>query len=96
MSGFLNDPIPAGCYMTLALDDEQVVGRGVPYPGIPVPGVLLAYATPLGTGWEVVAVQVVLTANGSKGREAGGPLLADVIVRPAEGIYARYPTVEKT
>jgi hypothetical protein len=94
MSGFLNDPIPAGCYMTLALDDDRVVGRGVPYPGIPVPGTLLAYVTHLGTGWEVVAVQVVLTSDGSQGREAGVPLHAEVIVRPAEGIYARYPAVE--
>ena len=29
-------------------------------------------------------------------RDKGDPLTADVIVRPAEGIYARYPAVEDT
>ena len=98
MSGLYGDPIPVGCYMTLALDDERIIARGIPYPGIPAPGVLLIYVVPDRDEvcWEVLAVQVVPSGDGSRSRGNGDPLIADVIVRPAEGIYARYPAVEKT
>jgi hypothetical protein len=82
-----DDPIPAGCVMTLAVNDEIVIARGVPYPGIPVPGIILVYSHEAGICWQVTAVQVGLTHPGSISRREGSLLLADVIVRPVEGVY---------
>lgn len=85
------EPVPAGCRMTLATSDENVLGYGIPYPGVPAKGALLVYATSQGDVWEVIDVQVMLTAGRSVSRRQGSPLTADVIVKPSEGIYARYP-----
>ena len=99
MTVLYSEPIPAGCYMTLALDDDHVIARGVAYPGIPAVGTLLVYI-PDTDGyedvcWEVLAVQVVPAVPGSRSAREGAPLLADVIVRPDRGVYARYPGAEK-
>jgi hypothetical protein len=57
------------------------------YPGVPVPGIVLVYSREAGVCWQVTAVQVGLTHPESISRRKGALLLADVIVRPVEGVY---------